>query len=326
MRNRFLSLAALVVASAVAFSGCSGGAGTTETGKDAPFRVAAFTPAYGAPVTKFVMDLFVEQGRERGWDVTLYTSDFEYDKLNSDVSAAISQGVDAVFGGWPDPRQIAPIVTAAKDAGVPIFAVDSGISSNPDFALDVTTNQQQVADLTVGALSDAMGGLKGKEVMILGFDPHLGIGTRGRLAQKQLLEAGATIAGGDVRQISNPATAQEEALRIVTDYLQANPDGLDGVWAAWDQVALGAVQAIKEAGRDDVYVVGVDGVGAALDSIKSGGPFVATITQDWSVIAQKVVDAVTEYADTGALPANNFVETDVVLVTRDNVADVKPTD
>ena len=324
MRNRILTIAALATASALALGGCT--AVDDSAGGDETFRVAAFTPGYGAPVGKYAMDLFIEAGRELGWEVTLYTSDFDYDTLNNDVTAAISQGVDAVMGGWPDPRQITPIINAAEEAGVPIFAFDSGVEPSPALALDVTTSQQQITDLTVGALDSAMGGLEGKEVMILGFDPHLGIGTRGHLTEDKLLEAGATIAGGEIRQIANPATAQEEALKIVTDYLQANPGGLDGVWAAWDQVALGATLAINEAGRDDIFVTGVDGVSGALDAIKAEGPFYATITQDWADIVQLVVDAVKAYADSGELPEDNFVETDVTLVTLENVADIKPTD
>lgn len=328
MRRRLIAMAALAAAAMLAMSGCSGTATGTDSGAtDHPFRVAAFSPGYGAPVGKFAMDLVVSQGEAHGWEVDLYTSDFDYDVLNTDVVAAINQGgIDALVGGWPDPRQISPIIAAAKDAGIPIFTFDSGIEPNPALALDITTSQQQIADLTVGALEQAMGGLKGKEVMILGFDPNLGIGSRGRLTQKELLAAGASIAGGDVRQITNPATAQEEALKIVTDYLQANPGGLDGVWSAWDQVGLGATLAINEAGRNDIFVTGVDGVGGALDAIKADGPFYATVTQDWSAIVKQIIDAVNVYATSGDLPKNNFVQPDVTLVTRANVDSITPTD
>lgn len=322
MRNRITTVAAIAAATALALGGCTA---AEDSGEDT-FHIAVFTPGYGAPVGKYAMDLFIEAGRDLGWEVDLYTSDFDYDKLNNDVSAAIRQGVDAVMGGWPDPRQIGPIITAAEEAGIPIFAFDSGVESTPALAIDVTTSQQQVTDLTLGALEEAMGGLEGKEVMIIGFDPHLGIGYRGRLAEAQLIEAGAVIAGGDVRQIANPATAQEEALKIVTDYLQANPDGLDGVWTAWDQVGLGATLAINEAGRDDIFVTGVDGVSGALDAIKANGPFYATISQDWQVIVQLVVDAVKVYAESGDLPESNFVTTEVTLVTRENVDSIEPTD
>lgn len=327
MRNRMKALAALALASALALAGCSTPAGESPSGGgDAAFRVAAFTAGYGTPVGKSTLDAFVERGRDLGWEVTLYTSNFDYDRINSDVQAAITQGVDAVLAGFPDPRQIGPIVNAAGEAGIPIFSIDGGVQPNDDFVVDVTTKQQQIADLTVGALEEAMGGLEGKDVMVIGHDPHVGIMTRSGMAEELLIAGGANIAGGEIRQVLNPGTSQEEALKFVTDYLQANPQGLDGVWVGWDHAAVGAVQAINEAGRDDIFVTGVDAVGIALAEIAKNGPFYATVIQPWPEVLDMVIDDLTAFAASGTLPAVNFVETDVILVDRDNVADVEPTD
>lgn len=322
MRKKITALTGLAMATAIALTGCSGPAqGETET-----FKVAAFTAGYGTPVGKATVDAFVEKGKERGWDVRLYTSEFDYDKINTDVTGAITQGVDAIFAGFPDPRQIAPLVNAAKDANIPIFSIDGGVKPNDDFVVDATSNQQQIADLTVGSLEKSMGGLKGKNVMVIGHDPHVGIMTRSHLAEDLLKSGGANIAGGEIKQVLNPGTSQEEALKVVTDYLQANPEGLDGVWVGWDHAALGAVQALNEAGRQDVPVTGVDAVGIALAEIKKNGPFYATVVQDWPKVLSLVLDDMTAYEKTGAKPAKNFVETDVTLVDRSNVNDITPTD
>jgi ribose transport system substrate-binding protein len=326
MRKHILAVTGLVVASALSLAGCAGSSGGDGAAEGDTFKIAAFTAGYGTPVGKSTLDAFVERGQELGWEVTLYTSNFDYDKINTDVQAAITQGVDAVLAGFPDPRQIGPIVTAAKDADIPIFSIDGGVQPNEDFVVDVTTKQQQIADLTVGALEEAMGGLEGKDVMVIGHDPHVGIMTRSGMAEELLVEAGANIAGGEIRQVLNPGTSQEEALKFVTDYLQANPDGLDGVWVGWDHAALGAVQAINEAGRDDIFSTGVDAVGIALAEIKKEGPFYATVIQPWPEVLDMVLDYMSEFAESGELPAENFIETDVILVDRNNVDDVEPTD
>ncbi|RBY76028.1 hypothetical protein DQ238_18560 [Geodermatophilus sp. TF02-6] len=325
MRGRFAKVVGLGLASALALAGCSDSGGGDGGGGDT-FKVAAFTAGYGTPVGKSTLDAFVDRGEQLGWDVTLYTSDFDYDKINNDVQSAVTQGVDAILAGFPDPRQIQPIVTAAKDADIPIFAIDGGVEPNDDFVVDITTNQQQIADLTVGALSEAMGGLQGKNVMVIGHDPHVGIATRSRMAEKLLTDGGATIAGGEIKQVLSPGTSQEEALKFVTDYLQANPEGLDGVWVGWDHAAVGATQAINEAGRNDIFVTGVDAVGIALAEIKKNGPFYATVVQDWPGVLDETMQDMQTYADTGDLPEQNFVETDVTLVTRANVNEIKPTD
>lgn len=52
--------------------------------------------------------------------------------------------------------------------------------------------------------------------------------------------------------------------------LVAHPD-VDGVWTANDDMAMGAIQALKEAGlAGKVKVVGCDGIPEIFDAIKSG--------------------------------------------------------
>lgn len=320
------ALAATAVA-ALALTGCSAGSEGTDTdqGSGDAFEVVVFTASYGTPLGKSGVDAFVEGGEALGWDVTLFTTNnVDYDRLNNDVLGAISRGADAVVGAFPDPRQIAPMVNAANDAGIPIFAFDGGAEPNEDFALNLSTNQQELVDFTMAELGTAMGGFDGKEVMVLGFDPHLGIYKRSRLAVDFLEENGATVAGGEIRQILDPGTAQEEALKFVADYLQANPGGLDGVWVSWDHPALGVVQAIEEAGRDDIFVVATDGLGAAVDKVAAGGPFVAIGIQPFDEIVAQLIEAMAIYAENGTLPEQNFIEVGASLVTKENAAEFVP--
>lgn len=327
MRKHAKITVGIVTAGMLALTACSGDAGTEagNGGDEEPLKVAAFTAGYGTPAGKLTLDRFVEQGEERGWDVTLYTSDFNYDSINSDMQSAITQGADVILAGFPDPRQIAPLVTAAEGEGIPIFSIDGGVEPNDDFVLDVTFDQSQLAELTVNALDEAMGGLEDKDVMVIGHDPHVGIMTRSNLAVDMLEDAGANIAGGEMRQVLNPGTSQEEALSVVTDFLQANPDGLEGVWVGWDHAALGATQAINEAGQDDIYVTGIDALGIAIEEIRDEGPFYASVQQDWFDVVEVVLDHIEEYQEDGSLPEENFVEVEGELIDRSNAEEFTPT-
>lgn len=322
MRTSLKITAGLAVAGMLALTGCSGDAGA---GGEDSFKVAAFTAGYGTPAGKESLDELVEKGKEKGWDVTLYTSDFDYDKINTDVQSAITQGADVIVAGFPDPRQIAPLVNAAESSQIPIFSIDGGVEPNDDFVQDITFDQQQIADLGLGALDEAMGGLEGKDVMVIGHDPHVGIMTRSNIAVDELEAAGASLAGGEMKQVLNPGTSQEETLKFVTDFLQANPDGLDGIWTGWDHAALGAVQAINESGQDDIFVTGVDALGAAAAEIEKEGPFYASVLQDWSKVVDMTVESVEAFRADGTLPEEDFVEVEAELIDRTNVADYEPT-
>lgn len=336
-KKRRLSTAVLAIAAVVALAGCSvstgaSGGGTSGEGKsdglgdDGVFKVAAFTAGYATPGGKLTLDEFVEQGNaQENWEVTLYTSAFDYDKINSDVQTAIQQGADAILAGFPDPRQVAPLVQAAKEAGIPIFSIDGGVEPNDDFVVDITFSQEVTADLTVGALEEAMGGLAGKNVMVIGHDPHIGIQTRSNLALDKLEAAGAIIAGGGMKQALDPGTGRTEALNFVTDYLQANPEGLDGVWVGWDDAALGAARAITEAGRDDIYVTGVDALGETAVEIKKNGPMYGSVAQDWVKVVDQMIALMNEYRDSAKLPDDNYIPLDGQLIDSSNVATYKPT-
>jgi len=63
-----------------------------------------------------------------------------------------------------------------------------------------------------------------------------------------------------------------EAVSVMQNLLQANPSGtIDVIYAANGEMALGAVQAVKDAGRlGEMQILGLDGQKEELDAIKAG--------------------------------------------------------
>ncbi|MFI8595508.1 sugar ABC transporter substrate-binding protein [Microbacterium sp. NPDC078428] len=327
MRTSFKALVAAAAVATLALTGCStGSADGGGGGEDGdPFKVIAFTSGNQTPVGAWWVKAVEEQAEELGWDLTMIQGDFDFQKMNPAVESAIGQGADAIFDGYTDVASIGSIVTAAKDAGIPIFAIDSGTEANDAFAINITANQEMIVDQTVGALDEALGGLDGKNIMVIGHDPHPGIRMRAGLAEEALKEAGATIAGGSIQKVASPATGRTEALALVQDYLAANPGGLDGVWVGWDDAALGAAQAITEAGAD-AKVTGVDAVSEAIAGVKAGGAMLATVEQPWPMILDTVMDHIVAYQESGTLPDTTFEMADTTLVTIDNADAITPSD
>src|SRR4030095_12243615 len=81
--------------------------------------------------------------------------------------------------------------------------------------------------------------------------------------------------------------------------LAANPDpgSISAVWAAWDQPALGALQAIEAAGREGegIVIVGIAATPQALEAIQAGGNFEASVAQDFLGIGWTTADLVEAY-------------------------------
>ena len=66
------------------------------------------------------------------------------------------------------------------------------------------------------------------------------------------------------------------------------------MWAAWDQPALGALQAIEAAGRggEGIVITGIDANPQAKEEIAKGGNFEASVAQDFMGIGAATADAV----------------------------------
>lgn len=328
MRKKLTAFAALAAAAALTLTACSTGTGSGGGGGEDgdAFKVVAFTSGNQTPVGAWFVKAVEAKADELGWELTMVQGDFDFQKMNPAVESAIGQGADAVLDGYTDIASVSSIATAAQDAGIPMFAIDSGTEPTDSFALNVTTDQDYIVDTTLGAITEAVGGsLAGKTVMILGHDPHAGIRLRAQIVKEALEDAGATVAGGDIQKVTSPATGRTEALDFVSDYLAANPNGLDAVWAGWDDAALGAVKAIEEAGSSAV-VTGVDAVSEGVAAIKADGPFIATTDQRWPQVLDIVIEAMVAYQETGELPTENFEALQTELVTKENADSITPSD
>ncbi len=108
--------------------------------------------------------------------------------------------------------------------------------------------------------------------------------------------------------------------------LTAHGDDIKGVWAANDNMALGALEALRAAGKaGKVPIVGGDAVPEALDEIKSGANgYLATVTTDpwWqgaAALALGYQAAIGEYDVDAADHAQRAFYGTQFLVTKDNV-------
>ena len=69
------------------------------------------------------------------------------------------------------------------------------------------------------------------------------------------------------------------------------PGSITAVWCGFDEPAIGAAQALQEAGRTDVIVTGVDANEQAVAMIQAGNTaLVATVRQDFVGMAKIVTE------------------------------------
>ncbi|WP_228515225.1 D-ribose ABC transporter substrate-binding protein [Agreia pratensis] len=100
--------------------------------------------------------------------------------------------------------------------------------------------------------------------------------------------------------------------------LQANPD-ITGVISGNDEMALGAIAALKEAGKlDQVKVGGFDGSPDAIDAVKTG-ELQYTVLQPVATFAKEAVKQADSFIRTGKTGAAEEKQAfDCILITKDN--------
>jgi D-allose transport system substrate-binding protein len=113
---------------------------------------------------------------------------------------------------------------------------------------------------------------------------------------------------------------RSKSLDVANTILQRNPD-LKAIYAANDGMALGALQAVKNANKlGKVLVIGTDGVPEAIDSVKRG-ELTATAAQDSAGMGAKALDVMIDALKTkpaikvDAAPA--FVAVDSQIVSKE---------
>ncbi|MCC1481094.1 substrate-binding domain-containing protein [Roseibaca sp. Y0-43] len=217
-------------------------------------------------------------------EVTVF--DGRYDALvqQEQFETMITQGFDAIIFVPIDIEAGATAVQAAHDAGIPV--VGSNTRVNSDLLLSyVGSNDVQSGYMEAKYVLDQIG-CEGGVVIIEG--------PIGQSAQIERLEGNqqalAECPNVTVLEQQTANWSRAEAQTLMENWLTRHGDNIKGVIGQNDEMALGAIEAIRGAGLNvnDFAIAGIDGVTDALMAVKNGD--MASILQDGSAQAQGALD------------------------------------
>lgn len=290
-------------------------AALTFAGSSLAQTVAVLTPYLASATTKIMVEEFEVAMEERGYRVNVIDTAGDVAALDSRIHDVITQQVDAIVIS-ANPELVPAGIEAAERAGIPVFGLDAG--STLGLELDVTSNNYAMAAQTATYLVDRLGG-EGRVVMLV-HPPYAPVQKRGVVA-RTIFDNTPDISVLEEVFIDVPGPL-ENARNAVEALLLANPQpgSIKGIWAAWDEPALGALQAIEAMGRGDegIVVVGLDAIEPAREAIAEGGAFQATVAQDFEGIARTLAERVDARLH-GGEPSQKTVYVPARLVTRDDL-------
>lgn len=280
--------------------------------------VTVITPFLAQPGTQMYLEGFEAEAADRGWDVNVIDTAGDVAAVISRLEDAANQNVDAIVINV-DPAQVAAGLQVANDAGIPVIGMDSG--ADPLLVTNVTSNGYAMAAETSVYVANRIGG-QGNVVMFV-FDPFPPVQIRGVIADAVFANhPDITVIDRITPDVQDGGIADSRTQMEAV--LAANPDpgSIAAVWAAWDQPALGAMQAIEAAGRADegIVIVGIDANPQARDAIAAGGNFEASVAQDFQGIGAATADAVGR-AIAGEEIRSSVIYVPTVLITAANVGE-----
>ncbi|WP_222623301.1 substrate-binding domain-containing protein [Streptomyces armeniacus] len=213
----------------------------------------------------------------------------EVTQQNDDIQDLITRDVDVLLVNPVDPKGAKAGMAAAESAGVPVVTVDRPVPSGAD--AHVGRDNKKMGTLVGEMVAEQLGAKGGKIIEIKGD-------AGGAVARDRSQGFHKAVEGKPgIKIVAGPYCdyIRSKAVTAMQDLLQTNPDA-KVVYAHNDDMALGALQVLKENGRTDVKVAGVDGLMEAVKAIDKGGPYVATALNDPISLGSTAVKTATDVA------------------------------
>jgi len=212
--------------------------------------------------------------------------DGQYDALtqSNQFDTMITQQFDAIIFVPIDAAAGADAVKKAKAANIPVIGSNARVTGQ-DLTSYVGSDDVRAGVLEAEAVVKGMGG-KGNVVMIEGPIGQSAQVERGR-GNMQVLSRYP-----DIKVIEHKTAnwSRAEAQALMENWLTAHPGQINGLIGQNDEMALGALQAVKAAGIDyaKIPTAGIDGVSDAIRAVKANQ--MVSILQDADAQAQGALD------------------------------------
>ncbi len=321
-----------IVIVGVALAGCGGGE------EAAPGKMTSPSSTTGKPRVALVMKSLANEffatmaegaKRHQGEHADAYDLIVNGIKDERDLSRQvalvdemIAQGVQAIVIAPADSKALVSACKRAKDAGIVVVNIDNKLDADvladqgiavPFVGPDNRAGARKVGEYLAGRLKpgDQVGVLEGIRTAFNGQQRRLGF-------EDAMKAAGVTIADSQTAQWE-----MDQANRIASAMLGEHPR-IKALLCCNDSMALGALAAVKSAGRSgEVLIVGFDNIAAIRSAVKDGS-VLATGDQHADQLAVYGIELALERLKGGGPPADTTTPVDLITADSSGSAPSRP--
>ena len=304
MKKKLFSGIALCLASAVVLA--------------APVKVGVSIANFDDTFLTYMMDGMKAWGKSHPGEVELTFTDAKEDmaKQLDQVENFIVQKMDAVIIVPVDTSATAPMTKSLVSKGIKAVYVNRNPGNLPDGAYYVGSEEVVAGRLQMEFLGEKLKG-KGNVAILIGkLDNE---GALKRTAGNEEVQK-AKYPNVKILDKQTGQWQRNEGLMKTEDWLNRFGKDLQAILSNNDDMALGAIQALKDKKRTDVIVVGVDATPDALTSI-SKGELAATVFQDAAGQGGGAVEVAVKAAKGQKMPKETWIP--FKLVTPENLSQFK---
>lgn len=235
-------------------------------------RVGLSISTLNNPFFVDLRDGALEAANALGIELVVVDAQNDPNRQLSGIENLIQSKVDVILVNPCDSSAVVPAVKAANKAGIPVVTVDRGADGG-EVVTHIASDNVAGGRMAGEFIAKLLGG-KGKVVELEGIPGTSAARDRG----KGFNEAIAKYPNIKVVARQEAGFDRAKGMTVMENILQAQPE-IDAVFAHNDEMALGALRAIKAAGRlDKIKIVGFDATDDAVKAVKEG-TMVATVAQ-----------------------------------------------
>src|SRR2546423_3114685 len=238
--------------------------------------------------------------------VQILSGDNDLNKQVDQVNNFVSKKVDAIVVCPVDSSGIVGAVTAANNAGIPVFTADITAKGGKIVSHVASDNVEggRLAGEYAGKLLNGKG-----NVAILDLKTVTSVQDRVKGFKEALAKY------PDIKIVADedvPNASRDNAVPKATNILTAHPD-INLIFGINDNVALGTLSALQQAKNDKVIVIGFDAAPEAQTYIASGtSPLKADAIQFPHLIGSTTIDVIVKSPYGGEVPPTIPVPTGIV--------------
>ena len=224
-----------------------------------------------------------EEAAVYGAEVTYFDPAFDPQKQAAMIEDCIARNPDVIAVNAVDPAAVVAPIKKAFEAGIPVVTQNANCAPEGYQYLTSFIGSQSydqgyaVGKMMVGKLGDADAGV----IFLGGMPGQTDYVNRVQGSMDAWADAGASY----TVLADQPAEwSKDKALAVMQDLLTRYPEGIDAVYAVDDPMAIGALEAIKAAGREkEIAVFGTNGNVDACEAIAAGDMYGTALQMSYLV-------------------------------------------